>query len=96
MSKIPLIVVVGPTASGKTALAIDIANYVGGEIVSADSMQIYKYMDIGSAKPTAEEMSQAVHHLIGFLEPDDEFVLRTIPSLHIRLSRILPAAAKLP
>ena len=47
MSKIPLIVVVGPTASGKTALAIDIANYVGGEIVSADSMQIYKYMDIG-------------------------------------------------
>ena len=45
MSKIPLIVVVGPTASGKTALAIDIANYVGGEIVSADSMQIYKYMD---------------------------------------------------
>lgn len=53
MSKIPLIVVVGPTASGKTALAIDIANYVGGEIVSADSMQIYKYMDIGSAKPTA-------------------------------------------
>ena len=73
MSKIPLIVVVGPTASGKTALAINIANYVGGEIVSADSMQIYKYMDIGSAKPTAEEMSQAVHHLIGFLEPDDEF-----------------------
>lgn len=73
MSKIPLIVVVGPTASGKTALAIDIANYVGGEIVSADSMQIYKYMDIGSAKPTAEEMSQAVHHLIGFLKPDDEF-----------------------
>ena len=70
MSKIPLIVVVGPTASGKTALAIDIANYVGGEIVSADSMQIYKYM-----------MSS---------------VLRTIPSLHIRLSRILPAAAKLP
>ena len=48
MSKIPLIVVVGPTASGKTALAIDIANYGGGEIVSADSMQIYKYMDIGS------------------------------------------------
>ena len=73
MSKIPLIVVVGPTASGKTALAIDIANYVGGEIVSADSMQIYKYMDIGSAKPTAEEKIQAVHHLIGFVKPDDVF-----------------------
>lgn len=73
MSKIPLIVVAGPTASGKTALAIDIANYVGGEIVSADSMQIYKYMDIGSAKPTKTELSQAVHHLIGFLNPDEEF-----------------------
>ncbi len=73
MSKIPLIVVTGPTASGKTGLAIDIANYVGGEIVSADSMQIYKYMDIGSAKPTKHEQLQAVHHLIDFLEPDDEF-----------------------
>ena len=96
MSKIPLIVVVGPTASGKTALAIDIANYVGGEIVSADSMQIYKYMDIGSAKPTAEEMSQAVHHLIGFLEPDDEFSVADYTELAHRLSPILPAAAKLP
>lgn len=73
MSKIPLIVVAGPTASGKTGLAIDIANYVGGEIVSADSMQIYKYMNIGSAKPTQEEMAQAVHHMIDFLEPDAEF-----------------------
>lgn len=73
MSKIPLIVVAGPTASGKTGLAIDIANYVGGEIVSADSMQIYKYMDIGSAKPTKEEQSQAVHHMIDFLEPHEEF-----------------------
>lgn len=73
MSKIPLIVVAGPTASGKTGLAIDIANYVGGEIVSADSMQIYKYMDIGSAKPTKEERAKAVHHLIDFLEPNEEF-----------------------
>ena len=73
MSEIPLIVVAGPTASGKTGLAIDIANYVGGEIVSADSMQIYKYMDIGTAKPTEEEQERAVHHLIDFLEPDDEF-----------------------
>ena len=53
--KIPEIVVAGPTASGKTDLAIDIANTIGGEIVSADSMQIYKYMDIGTAKPTREE-----------------------------------------
>lgn len=73
MSKIPLIVVAGPTASGKTGLAIEIAKYVGGEIVSADSMQIYKYMDIGSAKPTKEEQAQAVHHLIDFVEPNEEF-----------------------
>ncbi len=73
MSKIPLIVVAGPTASGKTGLAIDIAEYTGGEIVNADSMQIYKYMDIGAAKPTAEERKRAVHHLIDFLEPDTEF-----------------------
>jgi tRNA dimethylallyltransferase len=65
--------VAGPTASGKTGLAIEIANYVGGEIVSADSMQIYKYMDIGSAKPTKEERAAAVHHMIDFLEPDEEF-----------------------
>lgn len=70
MSEIPLIVVAGPTASGKTALAIDIAQKYKGEIVSADSMQIYKYMDIGTAKPTEEERAQAVHHLIDFVEPD--------------------------
>lgn len=73
MSKIPLIVVAGPTASGKTALAIDIAKEYGGEIVSADSMQIYKYMDIGTAKPTKEERAEAKHHLIDFLEPDESY-----------------------
>ncbi len=68
-----LIVVAGPTASGKTGLAIEIAKAVGGEIVGADSMQIYKYMDIGAAKPTAEERSAAPHHMIDFLEPDAEY-----------------------
>ncbi|MBQ3425997.1 MAG: tRNA (adenosine(37)-N6)-dimethylallyltransferase MiaA [Clostridia bacterium] len=71
--KIPLIVVVGPTASGKTRLAIDIARAVDGEIVSADSMQIYKYMDIGTAKPTAAEREECPHHLIDFIEPDADF-----------------------
>lgn len=73
MSKIPVIAVVGPTASGKTGLAIDIAKYTDGEIVSADSMQIYKYMNIGSAKPTPSERAEAVHHMIDFLEPYGEF-----------------------
>ena len=73
MSEIPLIIVAGPTASGKTALAIELARHVGGEIVNADSMQIYKYMDIGTAKPTKEERAAAVHHLIDFLEPDESY-----------------------
>lgn len=73
MKKIPLIVVAGPTASGKTALAIDIAKSVGGEIVSADSMQIYKYMDIGTAKATAVERAMCPHHMIDIIEPDCDF-----------------------
>jgi tRNA dimethylallyltransferase len=73
MEKTRLIVVAGPTASGKTTLAIELAKRLDGEIVSADSMQIYKYMDIGSAKPTAEEQAEIPHHLIDFLEPDAEW-----------------------
>lgn len=73
MSKIPIIVVAGPTASGKTELAIDIANDIDGEIVNADSMQIYKYMDVGTAKPTPKEREKAVHHMIDFLKPHEEF-----------------------
>lgn len=73
MNKIPLIAVAGPTASGKTRLAIDIAREFSGEIVSADSMQIYKYMDIGTAKPTPEERAECRHHLIDFVMPDEEF-----------------------
>lgn len=73
MTKIPIAAVVGATASGKTALAIELAQRFGGEIVSADSMQIYKYMDIGTAKPTAHERARAVHHLIDFVDPHDSF-----------------------
>lgn len=73
MNKIPLVVIAGPTASGKTRLAIDVAKQFNGEIVSADSMQIYKYMNIGTAKPTAAERAECTHHLIDFVEPDAEF-----------------------
>lgn len=73
MTKIPLIVVAGPTASGKTSLAIDIAKTLDGEIVCADSMQIYKYMDIGTAKATRDEQAQCPHHLMDIVEPDCEF-----------------------
>ena len=65
--------VVGPTASGKTEYAIRLAEKTGGEIVSADSMQVYKYMDIGSAKPSSEELSRAKHWLIGEIDPRQSF-----------------------
>lgn len=68
-----LIILAGPTAVGKTALSIALARKVGGEIISADSMQIYKHMDIGSAKITKEEMEGVPHHLIDVLEPWEEF-----------------------
>lgn len=69
----PLIVLTGPTAVGKTELSIALAKAVNGEIISADSMQVYKYMDIGSAKITSEEMQGVPHHLIDVLEPHEEF-----------------------
>ena len=69
----PLIILTGPTAVGKTALSIRLAKAIGGEIISADSMQVYRRMDIGSAKITKEEMMGVPHHLIDVLEPDEEF-----------------------
>ena len=68
-----LIAIVGPTASGKTALAIELAKKYNGEVVSADSMQIYKGMEIASAKPTEEEMQGIPHHLMSFLDPSETF-----------------------
>lgn len=71
--KKPLIVLTGPTAVGKTKLSISLAKAVGGEIISADSMQVYKYMDIGSAKIRQEEMEGVPHYLVDVLEPEEEF-----------------------
>jgi tRNA dimethylallyltransferase len=68
-----IIVVCGPTGIGKTSFAIRLAKQFDAEIVGADSMQIYKYMDIGTAKPSSEELSQVPHHLVDFLEPDKDF-----------------------
>ncbi len=93
---IPVIVVCGPTASGKTGLAIDIAKKYNGEIVSADSMQIYKYMDIGTAKPTPHEREEAVHHLIDFLEPDEEFSVADYTPLAHKTIEDIVKRGKLP
>ena len=73
MNKIPLIVVCGPTASGKTAVSVELAKRYNGEVVSADSMQIYKGLNIATAKPDKSEMQGIPHHLIDFLEPDKSF-----------------------
>ncbi len=70
---VPLLVIAGPTAVGKTDIAVSVAGEVGGEIVSADSMQIYKGMDIGTAKPTAEQQTQVRFHLIDVVEPDESY-----------------------
>lgn len=73
MSKPKVIVICGPTASGKTALSIELAKKINGEIISADSMQIYKEMNIGTAKPTKEEMQGIKHYLIDFISPEERY-----------------------
>lgn len=79
--KIPIIIVAGPTAVGKTAFAIELAKKLNGEIVNCDSMQIYKYMNIGSAKPSKREMEEAHHHLVDFVDPRDEFTVAKYQTL---------------
>lgn len=69
----PLVILLGPTAVGKTDSSIELAKKLNGEIISADSMQIYKYMNVGTAKPTLEEMGDVKHHLVDIIFPDEEF-----------------------
>ena len=73
MNKIPLIILTGPTAVGKTDLSIKLAKDLNAEIISADSMQIYTHMDVGSAKVTKEEMNGVVHYMIDEVNPDFSF-----------------------
>lgn len=73
MSRLPLLVLVGPTAVGKTQLSLRLAEELDGEIVSADSMQVYKFMDIGTAKPTPEERRRIPHHLLDVCLPNESF-----------------------
>ena len=71
--KRPMVILTGPTAVGKTALSIELAKKINGSIISADSMQVYRHMDIGSAKVMPEEMNGVKHYLIDEFEPDEEF-----------------------
>lgn len=81
MNKQKLIVLTGPTAVGKSKLSIELAGKIGGEIISADSMQVYKYMDIGTDKISKEKMGNIPHHLIDFLDPKEDFNVFTFQKL---------------
>lgn len=94
--KIPLLVVVGPTASGKTSLSVRLAKELSGEVISADSMQMYRGMDIGTAKPTAAEMEVVPHHLIDILEPDETFSVADYTALARPLIQEIAGRGKLP
>lgn len=91
-----VIVVCGPTASGKTALAVELAKIYGGEVISADSMQIYTDMDIASAKATPEEQQGIPHHLLGFLEPSESFSVADYVKLCDEAVRDILSRGKVP
>lgn len=93
---VKLWVVVGPTASGKTDLAVRLAERDSGEIVSADSVQIYRYFDIGSGKPSNDELARAPHHLIGEVEPTQEIDASTFASMADTAIRDIVARGKQP
>ena len=94
--KHPVLAVVGPTATGKTALGVALAEQFGGEIISADSMQIYKGLDIGTAKVTPEETHGIPHHAVDLLEPDQTFSVADFTALAGTLETDLSARGKLP
>ena len=96
MSKIPLVIILGPTAVGKTAISIEIAKRLNGEIISADSMQIYKYMDIGTAKPSIEEREGVPHHLLDVVYPDEPFNVSLYKDLATKTIKEIYSRGKLP
>lgn len=91
-----LLILAGPTAVGKTKISIELAKKLGGEIISADSMQIYKYMNIGSAKITEEEKQGVPHHLIDFVNPDEEFSVSEFKDIAEKAVDSITSRKKLP
>lgn len=87
--RIPLVVIAGPTASGKTALAVELCRRFDGEVISADSMQVYATLRVGTARPTEEEMAGIPHHLMGFLPPDASYsVARYAEAAHAAIREV--------
>ncbi len=96
MSNSLVICIVGPTAVGKTEFSIKIAQKTNAEIINADSMQIYKYMDIGTAKPTKEERNKVKHHLVDIINPDEEFNVKQFMELSINKIKEIKSIGKIP
>jgi tRNA dimethylallyltransferase len=93
---IPLIVILGPTASGKTDLAIRLSRHFDLEVISADSRQVYRWMDIGTAKPTSQEVQAVAHHLIDVVDPDENFSAADFEERGNRIARSISTRGKLP
>lgn len=96
MNKQPLLIIAGPTASGKTALSVELAKRLNGEIISADSMQVYRGMDIGTAKVTPDEMQGVPHHLIDIREPYEEWNVMSFCRLAAEKIEAIASRGKLP
>lgn len=96
MQKPLVVVIAGPTASGKTSLAVKLAKKFGGEVVSADSMQVYKNMDIATAKPTCEEMEGVPHHLIGVIDEGSDFSVALYKEMALSAIKDILSRGKLP
>ena len=96
ISMVPLVAIVGPTAVGKSALALHLARTFDGEVVNADSRQVYRFLDIGTAKPSAEDRARVPHHLIDIIDPDEEFSLALFLELAHRAIEHIRGRAKLP
>lgn len=96
MEKIKIVTVVGPTASGKTSLAVKLAQLFDGEVISADSMQVYKGMDIATAKPDEKEMCGIPHHLISIISPDEEFSVSRFKEMAESKAKEISSRGKLP
>ena len=94
--KIPLVIVAGATASGKTSLGIELAKKFNGEVISCDSMQIYENLDIGTAKPTKEEMGEIRHHMIDIVPPTQSFSVQQYCSLARGIIEDIYKRGKLP
>ena len=91
-----ILYIVGPTGVGKTALAVDLAGRFGGEIIGADSRQVYRHMDIGTAKPSAQERMLVPHHLLDILDPDQDFDVATFMSLAKKAASEITNRSRLP